>query len=401
MALGQLRKCGTMPYFDLLVTTHPEIGVHHHKFNQQAEQNKHNYRNETPHHSAVIADLLIPVVVHVLYQTPAQNISDSQIQSQIAVLNKDFRKLNADTFSSVPSVFRPLAADAKIEFCLATYDTAGNPTNGITRDTINALPSFGCGPMQRVAPWDPEHYLNIYVCPLPSNYLGYANFPAALASNPGCDGVVIDPKYFGTFNVTAPYNEGRTTTHEVGHWLDLMHIWGDDGNACTGSDFVSDTPNQADETYACPLVTPISCSNNPSGDMYMNFMDYTDDGCMGLFTLGQKDRMWQAIDSFRYELYNATGCGFVGIAEKPFLAQLNIYPNPASDVIQVNLPYGRMFEGSLLVYNAMGVLVSEANIPSAVNSTDFSVANLASGLYTIKIISNHQINFGRLSVTHR
>ena len=238
------------------------------------------------------AVVTIPVVVHVVYKTAAENVSDAQIQSQIDILNADFRKLNADV-TKVPAAFQSLVADCEIQFCLAKRTPTGAPTTGIERKattkrsfsySTNGVKSVASGGL---AAWDATQYLNLWVCTLSNSTLGYAQFPGgALAT----DGVVILNRAFGsTGTAAAPFNKGRTATHEVGHWLNLRHIWGDDSGACTGSDQVADTPNQGAENYGCPAATKASCSNG--GDMHMNYMDYTDDACMYMFSAGQKARM--------------------------------------------------------------------------------------------------------------
>src|SRR5207247_111367 len=160
------------------------------------------------------------------------------------VLNADYRKTNADV-STVPAPFQPLADDARAQFKLATTDPSGNPTNGITRTQTNtgSFPhddSVKSAATGGADPWPSDRYLNIWVCPLGSSLLGYAQFPGGPAAT---DGVVILHSAFGnTGTAAAPFNLGRTATHEIGHWLDLHHIWGDDGTGCFGSDFVADTP---------------------------------------------------------------------------------------------------------------------------------------------------------------
>ena len=193
----------------------------------------------------------IPVVVHVLYNTPAQNISDAQIQSQIDVLNLDYRRLNADA-SSTPSVFAGVAADPRIEFALAVRAPGCVPTTGITRtSTAVASWSYPGEGMKATAtggvdPWDVDKYLNVWVVNYTGGTLGYGTFPGMPAN---IQGVVCDYRAFGTIGTLTPHAAGgRTMTHEVGHYLDLHHIWGDDGSACTGSDLVDDTPNQAGST---------------------------------------------------------------------------------------------------------------------------------------------------------
>lgn len=258
-------------------------------------------------------DVTIPVVVHVLWNTTAQNISQSQIQSQIDVLNADFRKLNAD-IAGVPSVFQGLTADMNINFCLATQDNSGAATTGVERrQTSNTSWAYTNNNMKFYAnggldAWNRDKYLNIWVCNLSGGILGFATFPGGAAN---VDGVVITTTAFGTNGTaTAPFNKGRTGTHEVGHWLNLYHIWGDDGTSCTGTDQVSDTPNQAGEYYGCPSFPQVTCNNGPNGAMFMNYMDYTDDACMYMFTAGQRTRSQAlfASNGARYALLSSPGC---------------------------------------------------------------------------------------------
>jgi hypothetical protein len=250
---------------------------------------------------------VIPVVVHVIYNDPIQNISDAQIKSQILVLNNDYRKANVDV-SNLPAVFAALATDARIEFQLALKDPSGNPTNGITR-TKTATASFVDDDRVKSAAtgghdaWPRDNYLNIWVCPLGGGLLGYAQFPGGPAAT---DGVVISYSAFGTIETaTVPFNLGRTATHEIGHFLNLRHIWGDERpgeNPCSKSDFVGDTPNQAGPNYDTPAFPHVTCSNGPNGDLFMNYMDYVNDVAMFMFTAGQVTRMHACLDGDRASL---------------------------------------------------------------------------------------------------
>jgi hypothetical protein len=242
----------------------------------------------------------IPVVVHVVYGTAVQNISDAQIHSQIDVLNLDYRALNTDR-TKVPSVWTGLVADANVQFALATTDPTGNPTTGITRTQTTAS-SFSTDDGVKSAatggadPWPSDKYLNIWVCNLGGGLLGYAQFPGG---PPPTDGVVILFTAFGTSGTaTAPFDLGRTATHEIGHWLDLIHIWGDKLD-CTGTDLVADTPTQQAPNYGKPTFPHVSCGNGPNGDMFMNYMDYVDDDSMVMFTQGQIVRVRATLDGPR------------------------------------------------------------------------------------------------------
>ena len=258
--------------------------------------------------------ITIPVVVHVVYANANQNVSDAQINSQIAILNQDFRKLNPDV-SLTPAPFAPLAADAQIEFCLAQRDPQGNATNGITRTSTthgafyleNDVKFNSTGGKDA---WNTDAYLNLWVCNLSAGLLGYAQFPGG---DPFTDGVVVNYTAFGnTGTATAPYNKGRTATHEVGHYFDLIHIWGDEP-ACAQDDDVADTPQQKNQNGGCPTYPLISgsgasCSGTAPGAMFMNYMDYTNDACMYMFTQGQATRMNAALTQSRTSLMSSLGC---------------------------------------------------------------------------------------------
>ena len=249
--------------------------------------------------------LTIPVVVHVVYKSATENISDAQINSQIDVLNEDFRRLNADR-SATPADFADVAADSEIEFCLT--QVIRKSTTRTSFGTNNSVKSSGTGGSDAVTP---RQALNIWICEIGGGILGYAQFPGG---NEATDGVVLDYRYVGTTGTaTPPFDLGRTATHEVGHWLNLRHIWGDGG--CSVDDFVSDTPLAGGPNYtggACTYPGPNSCSPRKNSgeadlpDMFQNYMDYSDDGCMNLFTIGQKDRMWAAVNASRPELLSAT-----------------------------------------------------------------------------------------------
>jgi hypothetical protein len=291
------RNCGALVEHRRLLTEDPSYVAARSEIENSARAYERGFR--VP---ARVGITRIPVVVHVVWNTQAQNISDAQIQSQIDVLNRDFRKTNPDV-AQVPQVWQSLVADARIEFFLATTDPNGNTTTGITR-TQTQTTSFSQqgNPVKSAAtggadPWPANRYLNIWVCQLSGGLLGYAQFPGGPAQT---DGVVILHSGFGTTGTAAaPFDRGRTATHEIGHWVNLFHIWGDDGTGCNGTDEVADTPNQADENYGCPTFPSISCNNGPNGDMFMNYMDYTDDACMYMFTAGQVARIQAALDGPR------------------------------------------------------------------------------------------------------
>ncbi|MEM8966029.1 MAG: M43 family zinc metalloprotease [Bacteroidota bacterium] len=240
----------------------------------------------------------IPVVVHVIHRGEAEgvgsNIPFEQIEDQIRTLNEDFRRLNADTVDTPPE-FQPVASDSRIEFILARQSPEGFATNGVVRveGSRDDYGIFDGDILSDLSLWNPELYMNMWVAPLRNGLLGYAQFPDSdlpgLEGSPGgaeTDGVVIDFNFFGSVGNVVNRSLGRTTTHEVGHYLGLRHIWGD--GDCGADDFVEDTPQQEADSESCPVHPQISCG---SADMFQNYMDYTTDRCMNLFTLGQKERM--------------------------------------------------------------------------------------------------------------
>lgn len=296
----QHRSCGAMQQHFHLLETDPQF---------RKNQVKLEHACQSRLRTAAFARLTpykITVVVHVVHNpaSPAQKISEAQVKSQIAVLNRDFRATNPDK-SKTPVVFSGLVADPMIEFVLASKDPKGQATNGITYTATNKTSFSDQGNPVKfkakggVNAWNAKKYLNIWVCSLSDGLLGYAQFPGGSAKT---DGVVILNTAFGTTgSAAAPFNLGRTTTHEIGHFLNLRHIWGDTPD-CSGSDLVADTPNAEDANFGKPTWPQISCSNGPNGDMFMNYMDYTDDDSMFMFTPGQVARMHTTLDGPRKSL---------------------------------------------------------------------------------------------------
>ncbi|MBX3427561.1 MAG: zinc metalloprotease [Pirellulales bacterium] len=291
------RMCGTMQVHQWLLESHPGF-------------RKEQVEIESAMRSRLMAPMAartspykITVVVHVVFRSAAENISDAQIKSQIDVLNKDFRAKNSDR-SKTPPVWKGLTSDAMVEFSLATKDPSGKATTGITR-TSTSTDGFGDDDnvkfTQRggIDAWPTNKYLNIWVCQLRGGLLGYAQFPGGPKAT---DGVVILSTAFGTKGTArAPFNKGRTTTHEIGHYLNLRHIWGDTED-CSGTDLVADTPNAVTPNYGKPTFPHVSCHNGPHGDMFMNYMDYVDDDAMFMFTTGQVARMRMTLDGPRKSL---------------------------------------------------------------------------------------------------
>jgi hypothetical protein len=281
------RTCGAMEVHHRLLEQNPQFRVA-----LAALETATQLRLTAAFRSDLSLPVTIPIVVHVVYASAAENVSDAQVQSQIVALNKDYGAKNPDR-TKTPAVWAGLVSDTGVQFKLATIDPNGKPTNGITR-TKTTQTSFSNNDSVKSAAkggadaWPSDKYLNLWVCTLGNGLLGYAQFPGGPAAT---DGVVILNAGFGTTGTaTSPYNLGRSATHEIGHWLNLIHIWGDTSD-CTGSDFVADTPNAQNPNYGKPTFPHVSCTNGPNGDMFMNYMDYVDDDTMFMFTAGQVARM--------------------------------------------------------------------------------------------------------------
>lgn len=275
------------------------------------------------------ASYTIPVIVHVVYWNSVENISQAQVNSQIPVLNADFAGTGFNS-SNCPAAFLPYKANTNISFCLASKDPYGNTLAETGIHRVNAQTAGFTNPgssgwsdsyidntIKPQTYWDPTKYLNIWVLKIDGGTLGYATFPGGYEEE---DGVVINYECFGTSGTAvAPYNKGRTATHEIGHWLGLSHISGDE--AC-GNDYVGDTPPQAGGNdggsgglnFGCPTfpfqANSCGAGTSPNGEMFMNFMDYVDDACMYMFTAGQSTRMHNAItsDAMRAALVTSTVC---------------------------------------------------------------------------------------------
>ncbi len=295
MVQPKRRQCGTMQVHQRLLEMHPPFRA------KQGAIEQFTARRMAMRMTARRAGpVVIPVVVHVVYRTPDENITTAQVKSQIAALNRDYAAKNPDR-TKTPAVWAGLVSDAGVQFALATKGPKRKKTTGITR-TKTTRTSFADddGVKSKAGggtpAWPSRKYLNLWVCSLGGGLLGYAQFPGGPATT---DGVVILNTAFGTTgSVKKPFNLGRTATHEVGHWLNLHHVWGDRQD-CSGTDYVADTPNAQLPNYNKPTFPHVSCHNGPNGDMFMNYMDYVDDDSMLMFTAGQVARMTAALDGPR------------------------------------------------------------------------------------------------------
>ncbi len=374
--LNAQKNCATISNHQKQLFNNPSLAG---KFNSAATFSRQDNNSTLGIDGAAFSDniIIIPVVVHVLYHTPGEKISNARIIQQIETLNKCFRRKNADS-ANTPAVFKPLAADCEIEFKLATSDPRKRSTNGIVKkytpvtgwtfdDKIKSSAEMGDDA------WDPKSYLNIWVC----NLTDFAGYSSIVGGPENLDGLVIGFAAFGPIQ--------KTIVHEAGHWLNLKHIWGDDN---CGDDGVSDTPKQASYTPGCPTDIRITCGNSPTGDMYSNYMDFTSDECTNLFTLGQKARMKAmfATGGPRYSLLSSTGLNAPQIIEIPVpeedpkWLQPKLYPVPATTQLTLDLSYDVRWVGkSIQVTNLQGQTLITVVITSKLQQIDIS--RLQPGMY--------------------
>ena len=279
------RSCGAMAAHMMLLERFPAF-----RAAQMRLENVTLRRRETGFDAAKVKLVTIKTVVNVVYKTTEQNISDAQIKSQFKAMNKDFRATNPDR-NQTPTPWKGLVSDVRLQFKLVKVTRTKTTKSGFGVDDAVKKASTG-----GIAPFSPKTHLNLWVCPLTGGLLGYAQFPGGPEAT---DGVVINYRAFGTIGTAeAPFDKGRTATHEIGHYFNLRHIWGDTPD-CSGSDMVADTPNCAGPNFGTPSWPVVTCNNGPNGDMFMNYMDYTDDKAMFMFTTQQVIRMRTALDMLR------------------------------------------------------------------------------------------------------
>ncbi len=366
--------------------------------------------------------LTIPVVVHIVYNTADENLADSVIFNQIASLNADYRRLNADA-ENVRDTFNTIVGDTFIEFQLASFDPEGNATTGITRTNtdVTSFFSLALSPAEGVKQtseggidaWDPSRYLNIWVCDMSLFgtvfLLGYATPPTGLPHWPEgstdglADGVVIQYQAFGSNNPNPLVAggetidvQGRTATHEVGHYLGLRHIWGD--GDCAEQDGVDDTPNAIDQSGSCNLeantcVDAIAVLGDLP-DMVENYMDYSPETCQNSFTLGQVALMRGVLEVHRTDLI--TDNPALGIEPFSFSqSQISLFPNPAAG--SVNLTLNAQNEPVFVdVLNETGQLIRAEIIDAGV--TELRMTDLSKGIYFVRITLGDQADVRRLVI---
>lgn len=335
--------------------------------------------------------ITIPVVFHIIWKFPHQNLKDEQIYSQLEVLNEDYRRLN-NNLNRVRAQFT--AADVKIEFCLAKTDPNGNYTHGITRTQTN-LEEIGVNnTYYTIQPiWDRDEYLNIWVGDFGNDIAGQA-FPPGSPSDR--DGVMIDYTNFGRGgNTIAPYDLGRTLTHEIGHWFGLFHPWGVNAS-CANDDLVADTPNQSGIYFGCP-ISRTSCG---SEDNIENFMGYVDDACMAHFSPGQKTRMRNVLLNQRNSISRSLkGCNAVGLNSINSTLEFSIYPNPSSGKFTVLLDHSMNDLIEFKLYNINGQAI-HFDYRRSGSQHLLDIKDAKNGIYFIELIENEKSSLKKLIINN-
>lgn len=368
LSFGQIQRCSTDEYREVL--------------KEKFMYNSHKKQDKRQFFYPSNGNYDIPVVVHVLYNNDEQNISDDRIFSQIETLNNDYNALNIE-INDIPEEFQSVIATVGFNFCLVQEDLNGSPFSGINRVYTDSESFQGFSDDMKkseeggVDPWDVHNYLNIWVCDLNGNTLGFSTMPDDLFAFPEKDGIVIDYEYFGVdLSSTSPYNLGRTATHEVGHYFNLEHTFSS-GCSDWGGDGCDDTPAVQYATYGCPSYPQESCSSN---DMTMNYMDYTNDACMSMFTVCQAERMIDALLTYRTNLIASSNCS-VSVDDFVSSNHISIFPNPVIDFLNIDIQ-----NNFVTIFNIYGQKIMYEYI---LDNNKLDVSTLSAGTYIISVDMGH------------
>jgi PKD repeat protein len=315
------QKCSSYEHLKETLDKNPGMQVQWNEMESRLQEIANN-NQEYKQPSVQSVPRVIPVVFHVIHEGGAENISKAQILDQIRILNLDYSKMNADTVNT-PAPFASVSANCNIEFRLAQKDPNGNCTDGIVR-VYSPLTNNADDNTKSVSDWPSTKYLNVWVVKSiagsgPGVILGYAQFPGM--GNPNTDGVLIRHDCIGSIGTAQigpfPFEMGRTATHEVGHWLGLRHIWGD---ANCGNDFVNDTPKAQTSNSGCPSFphNAFVCSGTgANGEMFCNYMDYSNGNCLNMFTAGQKAVMDFVLNGTRANIHSSANLIATGTDGSP------------------------------------------------------------------------------------
>ena len=380
------QRCSTVEYREQMLKTHPEIATIREKIEQEMQQWLLN-NNKNPQPQAIV---YVPVVVHVVYNTTAEDVPDQYINDQIYQLNLDYSKANFDWSSATPAVFQSVSANCEIQFCLAIKDPTGATTTGIihkqttvTQFTSNDDVKFSANGGDDG--WPSTQYLNLWVCNLQAPLLGYGTPPGGPSN---VDGVVLHYTTLPGPPNDPNYNLGRTGTHEVGHWFNLEHI---NGDANCGNDLINDTPLQ-DALHFGVQVHPLhvnNCAGTTNGEMFMNYMDYGDDVAIVMFTTGQKNRMKSCLNTTRSGIGPAslTKC-VADLSVHGLLSSdnLSVFPNPSSGNFSLTLNLDNISTADMIIRNAVGETILSKKVSFNSGKTiEVKTDNIPDGMYFIEL----------------
>jgi hypothetical protein len=358
---------------------------------QWDENLKRALDKNTPHVNSRGGLITIPVVVHIVWNTPEENVSDAVVYAQIDILNKDFNAKNSD-LEKVPNAFKKLIATQGISFCLANKDSNGLPTTGIVR-TKTSVKNIGLTDkifdtkLGGSNNWNPDKYLNIWVAATSDYITGIGSHPNLVPPNKS--GVIVHPRYFGR-NATSKFGLGRVAVHEIGHYFGLYHTWGQQNDTiCATNDDVDDTPPQLQAYLGCPKYPQYSCGES---SLFMNFMDYVNDPCMIMFTEGQMQRMLFTIEKYRSGLLKSET--FCSDSDKKEPSNYTISPNPTEGKIKIEWSLSDNTKGgNILIFNSLGQLMLHQSIPPNMGYLQLNLTSSANGMYYLIVEMNGKNRF--------
>ncbi len=399
------RTCASYEHLQEQMRNDPEFA----RRVKEKEKSFDNYIRQTGKQNGKPTILTIPVIVHVVYNAAEENISDAQVESQIDVINEDFTAANKD-YNNYDAGYGAVKGDANIQFCLVeAKHVKTNRKSFVFNDGVKKTRQGGDDAI------DPMHTLNIWVCNLGQNLLGYAQFPGG---PPETFGIVILYSAFGRgsqYNLLSAYNLGRTATHEIGHCLGLRHIWGD---ATCGNDFVDDTPLHNAANFGCPGEGHRSTCTGTPLEMWMDYMDYTDDRCMYFFSDGQVARADFFIDTDPQlqSIITSTACtagpgnntivtsggGSATISSRVVKGEFAVYPSLTKGQINIDMNAARSGAIAVNIYNQAGALVmkQQISVVEGMNTKTMDLSRLQNGVYILQLNQDNLKAVKKLIVQH-